>query len=94
MKKDFKGTNPALAFMSVDTQEETQEVKQMPATKKEAPEGYKINPEYIEVKSKRVQLLLQPSTVDAIKTLAKKKGLSMNEAINEAIQDYLQNEGE
>jgi len=90
MKKDFKGTNPALAFMSVDTQE----VKQMPATKKEVPEGYKPNPEYIEVKSKRVQLLLQPSTVYAIKALAKKKGLSMNEAINEAIQAYLQNEGE
>lgn len=89
MKKDFKGTNPALAFMSVDTQE----VKQMPAAKKEVPEGYKPNPEYIEVKSKRVQLLLQPSTVDAIKALAKKKGLSMNEAINEAIQAYLQNEG-
>ncbi len=93
MKKDFKGTNPALAFMSVDTQEETQEVNKMPATKKEAPEGYKLNPEYVEVKSKRVQLLLQPSTVDAIKALAKKKGLSMNEAINEAIQAYLQNEG-
>lgn len=90
MKKDFKGTNPALAFMSVDTQEETQ----TPTTKKEAPEGYKLNPEYIEIKSKRVQLLLQPSTVDAIKALAKKKGLSMNEAINEAIQAYLQNEGE
>lgn len=41
MKKDFKGTNPALAFMSVDTQE----IKQMPATKKEVPEGYKPNPE-------------------------------------------------
>ena len=48
----------------------------------------------MEVKSKRVQLLLQPSTVDAIKALAKKKGLSMNEAINEAIQAYLQKEGE
>ena len=94
MKKDFKGTNPALAFMSVDTQEKAQEVKQMSATKKEVPEGYKLNPEYIEIKSKRVQLLLQPSTVDAIKALAKKKGLSMNEAINEAIQAYLQNGGE
>ncbi|NCU43801.1 CopG family transcriptional regulator [Candidatus Saccharibacteria bacterium] len=71
-----------------------QALNKMPATKKEAPEGYKLNPEYIEAKSKRVQLLLQPSTVDAIKALAKKKGLSMNEAINEAIQAYLQNEGE
>lgn len=88
MKKSFKGTNPALDFIS------TQETKQTPAIKKETPEGYKINLEYIEVKSKRVQLLLQPSTVDAIKALAKKKDLSMNEAINEAIQVYLQKEGE
>ena len=94
MKKNFKGTSPALEFISTDTQEEPQETKQTPAAKKEAPEGYKINPEYIEVKSKRAQLLLQPSTVDAIKALAKKKGLSMNEAINEAIQAYLQKEGE
>jgi len=96
-KKDFKGTNPALAFISEEVQEEPQEERQdkptqTGRTKKDIPEGYKLNPEYIEVKGKRVQLLLQPSTVDAIKALAKKKGLSMNETINEAIQAYLQNE--
>ena len=93
-KKTFKKDNPALSFMTpVEEEEATVDVVK-PVKRSEAPEGYKVKPEFIETKSKRVQLLLQPSTVDAIKTLAKKKGLSMNEAINEAIQDYLQNEGE
>ncbi len=91
-KKDFKKDNPALTFIS-----NTEEVAEAPEVtnktteqlRKEAPEGYKVNPLYVEVKSKRVQLVLQPSVVDAIKALAKKKGLSMNEAINEAIQAYL-----
>lgn len=57
---------------------------------KQAPEGYKVNPEFIETKTKRVQLLLQPSVVDAIKALAKRQGLSMNEAISQAIQEYVE----
>ena len=84
-KKTFKKDNPALSFMSVPEEE---------VETTASPEGYKLNPEYIETKSKRVQLLLQPSTVEAIKSLAKKKGLSMNEAINEAIHEYLHNEWE
>lgn len=101
-KKTFKKDNPALSFMSVPEEEvETTASPEGDSTlhirsisKRTAPEGYKLNPEYIETKSKRVQLLLQPSTVEAIKSLAKKKGLSMNEAINEAIHEYLHNEWE
>lgn len=91
-KKTFKKDNPALSFMTpVEEEEATVDVVK-PVKRSEAPEGYKINPEFIETKSKRVQLLLQPSTVEAIKSLASKKGLSMNEAINEAIQEYLHKE--
>lgn len=85
--KDFKG-NTAMSFIS---QESIDAVDGKQArTKQEAPAGYKPNPEYIEIKSKRVQLLVQPSVVDAIKALAKREGLSMNEAVNEAIKEYLQ----
>ena len=91
VKKDFKGSNPALSFMSTPAEEEArQEAQTLPRTK-QAPEGYKLNPEFIETKSKRVQLLLQPSVVDAIKAYAKKEGLSMNEAISQAIQEYVDN---
>lgn len=95
-KNTFKKDNPALSFMTpVEEEEATVDVEETavrPVKKNEAPEGYKLNPEYIETKSKRVQLLLQPSTVEAIKSLASKRGLSMNEAINEAIQEYLHKE--
>lgn len=56
--------------------------------KKKAPEGYKPNPEYIETKSKRVQLLVQPSVYEAVKAKAKARGISTNEAINEALREY------
>lgn len=85
MAKDFKKNNPALSFMDAPEQEARQE-----ARTKQAPEGYKLNPEFIETKTKRVQLLLQPSVVEAIKATAKKEGLSMNEAISQAIQDYVE----
>ena len=57
--------------------------------KKKAPEGYKPNPEYIETKSKRVQLLVQPSVYEAVKAKAKGLGISANEAINEALREYI-----
>ena len=97
-KKNFKQNNPAEAFITMpetepireEAQRETQ--NRLTGTRK-APEGYKLNPEFIEVKSKRVQLLLQPSIVEAFKALAKEKGLSMNETANEAIKEYLEREG-
>ena len=99
-KKNFKQNNPAEAFITMpeaetepireEAQRETQ--SKLRGTRK-PPEGYKLNPEYIEVKSKRVQLLLQPSIVEALKALAKEKGLSMNETANEAIIEYLEREG-
>lgn len=85
MAKNFKQNNPALSFMDAPEVETRTETKG-----KQAPEGYKLNPEFIETKTKRVQLLLQPSVVDAIKALAKRQGLSMNEAISQAIQDYVE----
>lgn len=55
-----------------------------------APAGYKPNPEYIETKSKRVQLLVQPSIYEAVKAKAKAEGISANEAINEALREYVE----
>lgn len=95
-KKNFKQNNPAEAFITMpETGGETvrEEAQSKPTGTRKPPEGYKLNPEYIEVKSKRVQLLLQPSIVEALKALAKEKGLSMNETANEAIKGYLEREG-
>ena len=47
-----------------------------------------MNPEYIELKSKRVQILIQPSVHEAVKAKAKAEGISTNEAINIALREY------
>lgn len=95
MKKDFKQNNPALAFISTPPAEPEPESRTAPedTAKPEAPEGYKLNPLYVEVKSKRVQLLVQPSTLEAIRGIAHSKGISLNEAVNEAMKAYIKKEG-
>lgn len=93
--KDFTN-NPAMNFIS---QESIDKVEHKPAGKAKAPtttgsgkgkvpEGYKANPEYIETKSRRVQLLIQPSVYDALKARAQAEGVSVNEVINTALKKY------
>ncbi len=94
-KKNFKQTNPALAF--INTEEPAEEIEEVTAPASEdaekIPEGFKVNPEFIEKKSQRVQLLLQPSVVSAVKKLANDRNQSLNETVNEAIKYYLEKEG-
>lgn len=87
-KKDFK-ISPAMNFIS---QESIDAIDGKPETKEhqKAPAGYKANPEYIETKSKRVQILVQPSIHEAIKAKAKAEGISTNEAINKALREYVE----
>lgn len=60
--------------------------QKVPTTAK-APEGYKVNPLYIEVKSRRLQLVLQPSLYNRVKTAAAVKGLSVNEYIHRVLDE-------
>jgi predicted HicB family RNase H-like nuclease len=55
-------------------------------TAKKAPDGYKPNPEYIETKSKRLQLVVQPSLYDRVKDKATAAGLSVNEYIHRVLE--------
>ena len=93
-KKSFTQNNPALAFMSAEVQEEAvkEETPQgaTPSEIKPAPEGYKVNPLYIETKSKRLNLLIQPSLLERVKAVADKAGLSVNETITVAIRQFLE----
>ena len=91
-KKTFLNReNPAMNFIS---QASIDAVEGKPATTpkgtKKTPAGYKANPEYIETKSKRVQLLVQPSIYEAVKRKAQDEGISTNEAINEALREYVE----
>ena len=83
-KKDFT-KNPALQFISTPTEE--------PSTTTEPPVGYKVDPAFIETKSRRVQILVQPSVFAAVDRIARRKGISRNEAISEALKQYAEREG-
>ena len=99
-KKTFKDAlNPAKDFIST-TAEVKDNVKEeltekipapesegKPATK--APEGYKLNPLYVETKSKRLQLLIQPSLLKKVKDKAMSEGKSVNELVHSILQDAL-----
>lgn len=74
-KKDFS-KNPALQFVSGANQQKTDEI----------PEGYKRNPEFIQKKTRRVQLLLQPSLYEKIKKQAEKEGLSFNACVHKILE--------
>lgn len=97
-KKDFKGDNPALAFITIPEEEPTAPTgtaPELPASDQagKPPKGYKVNPLYVETKSRRVQLLMQPSIVDAAKQYATAQGLSMNELVALALKEYLEKHG-
>jgi len=57
----------------------------------EPPQGYKLNPLYVETKSKRLQLIMQPSLLAKIKDTAKNKGLSVNEYVHQVLTEATKN---
>lgn len=75
-KKTFKDDNPAMQFIS------------KPQQAGETEEGVKVV--YVEVapetKSKRVQLLMQPSLHGKLKVLAEAKEQSLNDFIHEELK--------
>lgn len=83
-KKSFKAElNPAMQFISTPTEDE----REVTTATDPAPEGYKVNPLYIEKRSKRLQLLVQPSLYDKIKAQADAEGCSVNDFIHRVLED-------
>lgn len=100
-KKSFTDANPAMAFISTAIEQEnfslTQPTKEELETKlSEEPKAQtsngvpmKKNPEYVETKSKRVQMLMQPSLYNSIKERAEKEGVSVNEMMHEILKTHI-----
>lgn len=101
-KKTFTdAVNPALQFITPPAEAEapskTPRTKRQPSKPSsgkpskvkttDAPEGYKANPAFVETKSRRLQLLMQPSLHDRIKARAAAEGLSVNEYIHKALEE-------
>lgn len=51
---------------------------------------YKGNPEYIETKNRRVQLLVQPTTFKELKRISVEKEVSLNELVNCIFKDCIE----
>lgn len=92
-KKSFKAElNPAMQFISTPAEETTTGAGEGVASTKDAPEGYKVNPLYIEKRSKRLQLLVQPSLYDKVKAQAETEGCSVNDYIHRVLEEVLRGE--
>ena len=92
-KKSFKAElNPAMQFISTPAEETTTGAGEGVASTKDAPEGYKVNPLYIEKRSKRLQLLVQPSLYDKVKAHAETEGCSVNDYIHRVLEEALRGE--
>jgi len=92
-KKSFTAQqNPAMAFISTPAPETAKPMKPLyvkeeaHAKTTDAPAGYKVNPLYVETKSRRLQLLVQPSLYEAIKAKAATEGISVNELVHTILE--------
>lgn len=90
-KKSF--INPAMNFISGKEKKEEPIKKQEefinPAEINPPPEGFKINPLYIEKKERRLQLLIQQSLYKKIKAQAKQEKQSINNFIHLLLEEAL-----
>ena len=101
-KKSFADANPAMAFISTAKEQEdfalTQPTKEeleakldpKPLNKVSNGVPMKKNPEYLETKSKRVQMLMQPSLYNSIKEEAEKEGISVNEMMHTILKNHIE----
>lgn len=92
-KKTFKSNleqikNPALQFISATSNNEPTRKKEQILTNS-IPEGYKVVPE---TKSRRLQLLIQPSLYDRIKEKAEETGTSVNDTIHSILSKAMRGE--
>ena len=92
-KKTFKSnleqiTDPSLHFISEISKNKILKDKERNITKP-IPEGYKIVPE---AKSRRLQLLIQPSLYEKIKDKANETGTSVNDTIHSILSETLRKE--
>lgn len=85
-KKTFNLQNPALQFISTQTNQPEQNALH------KAPEGYKQNPIYIEKKTRRLQLLMQPSLYNKLKARAQNNGCSVNDTLHVILAQALKSD--
>lgn len=91
---DYSSLTPQ-AEVKAETEHKT-EVKpekkeRSPRNASKVPEGYKLNPDCIEKKSRRVQLILQPSLFEKVTAKAKASGKSFNDYVHTLLEEDINN---
>ena len=82
-KQNIESINPAMQFIDVPA-------PAAPAAQQsEPPDGYKLNPIFIEKKIRRLQLLIQPSLYKKLKARADAGGQSVNDLVHTILDDAL-----
>ena len=86
MKKNFEMDNAADLFIDKTAPAST------PASEEGAaiPAGFRLVKEN---KSERLQLLIRPTTKDIITRAARSQGISVNELINQVLDEYAERQG-
>lgn len=92
--KKFSTENPALQYLTENQAKETPKAEKTQTTQERIPEGYKLDPRYIETKSKKLQMLMQPSLYEAVKELADQHGDSVNNYIHVLLKKHVEEQGE
>lgn len=69
---------------------ETTSGETLTAARKNAPEGYQVNPayvaKYIEKRARRVQVVMTPSLYEAVKARARAEGRTVNDFIHATLE--------
>ena len=95
-KKSFTQSSPTMAYIDIpagevedhaneaqaDTLKTTTNAKPRAKSSKQARPKVMMTPKDAETKSRRVQILLQPSVYEAVKQLAEDNNTSVNDTIN------------
>lgn len=102
MKKNFKSQNPALQYINADQQIESPKKMEITTDTHVYTDTYTDTYTHVyahsdqavllipkESKSRRLQLLIKPSTYSEIADSAKKNGVSVNDAINRILENHL-----
>jgi hypothetical protein len=87
-----QGANPSASAVSIEGGGFSSVPPPIGAAIGKPPEGYKLNPLYIETKNKRVQLLMKPSIYAKIKTMADSENRSVNDMIHLILEEFTRGE--
>lgn len=90
MKKDFKAINPAMQFISRPAELEAQAAAEEAAPARSSTAEVEDDQGEMELKSRRLQLLIRPSIHAALKAEAKQKRTSVNDLINTILQAHVE----